>query len=115
MAAGFVYSRGSAGADGLAEDAQYMTFPAGLVERYAPTDFIVFYENWPAFQLFEQCVTQWRFTPTGQKAGLDYTAVIALATVRGCADTQTLENVRNLELGALACHYGKTLEFITDG
>lgn len=32
-------------------------------------------ENWPAVQLFLAMTTQWRYTPAGHHAGLDYTAL----------------------------------------
>lgn len=73
------------------------------------------YECWPAFELYEQCGTQWRYTMTGARSGLDYAAVCALAHIRGVADPQTLEFVRYLEMGALTAHYGKELEYILNG
>jgi len=92
-----------------------MILPTQWLERAHPADFIVHHECWPAFELYQQCATQWRITGTGHRSGLDYAAVAALAQIRGCATAQEMEFVRYLELGALACFYGKDLEYVLDG
>lgn len=67
-----------------------------------PADFILLEENWPAFETFLRCQTQWRYTMTGI-TGLDYTAVISVITLT-CKNKdrkQLFEDVRLIEQGAL--------------
>lgn len=89
--------------------------PQWWKDRLRGTDCIINDECWEAYELFDFCGTQWRTSATGGRTGLDYTAVCAVATSWGCADRQTLDYVRHLEIGALTKYNGKTLEFLFDG
>jgi hypothetical protein len=69
----------------------------------ATGDFGVWLENWDAVELFLRCQTQWRTGPGGV-IGLDYSVVLALATLYlpAAAETQTiLEEVQIMERRAL--------------
>lgn len=79
------------------------------------SDFVINDECWESFELFRFCSTQWRTSATGARTGLDYAAVHSIASVWGCADRQTMENIRYLETGALIQYMGKPLESIIDG
>ena len=72
-------------------------------DTLAPEDFGVWEENWHAVELFLRCQTQWRPGPGGV-IGLDYSVVLALATMYlpASAETQTiLEEVQIMEARAL--------------
>ncbi len=78
-----------------------------------PVDYGVWPENWPAVELFLRCSTQWRtgepspIAPAGV-CGLDYSVVLALATLYlpASAETQTiLEDVQIMERRALELIY----------
>lgn len=56
----------------------------GLKLEGEPNDFFaVWPENWPPVLLFNALATQWRLTPMGQRAGLDYAAIPALLRLKG--------------------------------
>lgn len=71
------------------------------------------WECWPAFEVFRDCATQWRFSGMGSRTGLDYTAVISVIQFLGV--DVSLEHIRYLELGALTAYGGKELEAVFDG
>jgi hypothetical protein len=50
----------------------------------------------------------------GQRIGLDYTAVVAVARFCG-HDHTVLIDIRHLELGAMIAYMGKDLESVLDG
>lgn len=59
-----------------------MGLPAETVDKVIGAqdsgDFEVWPENWPAFELFMRCQTQWRWrTDNGKRAGLINTELIA--------------------------------------
>jgi hypothetical protein len=112
--AGFWYVKGNQGRDGLAEDSEYFNLPESWLNR-GDSQITVNFECWPAFELFQKCTTQWRLSPMGDRMGLDYSAVIALAGVYGIADPETIDYIRNLELGAMVAYMGKDLGYILDG
>lgn len=45
--------------------------------------FEVWAENWPAWEVFEACATQWRVAPMGGVLGLDYPALEILIRAAG--------------------------------
>jgi len=56
-------------------------------------------ENWQAVCLFLALQTQWTFTPSGSRAGLNYTSVRIVAGLRGVKLTPDLFNdVQLLEI-----------------
>lgn len=54
-----------------------------------PVQFVVWPENVAAVQLFIDCQTQWRTTGAGV-IGLDYSVVLAVATLSGASDPLSL-------------------------
>jgi len=60
------------------------------------------------------CSTQWRISPSGDRVGLDYTAVVSVAQFMGLG-SEIMPQIRYLELGALTAFCGKELETIFDG
>lgn len=60
------------------------------------------------FELFRRCSTQWVLSPAGNRVGLNYASVLALAGVLGCADDETMTGIQSLELGALCAYAGRT-------
>ena len=72
-------------------------------DMLAGADFGVWEENWHAVELFLRCQTQWRTGPGGV-IGLDYSVVLALATMYLPATAQAetvLEEVQIMEARAL--------------
>lgn len=60
-------------------------------------------ENWPAFELFMACKTQWRTGMSGA-TGLDYLPVFSLLDRRGFTGDewgQVFEDIRVMEAAAL--------------
>ena len=57
------------------------SLPADLLPSPEPACFEVMAENWSTVDLFLRCQTQWRLRPDGRLAGLDYQAVLAMATL----------------------------------
>lgn len=106
--AGYYYSLPWEGEDGLAEDAEFMNLPDSWTNK-TPDVFVVNWECWPAVELFRRCATQWLIGPMGQRTGLNYASVIALASVLGCADEDTISGVQSLELGSIAAYAGKDI------
>lgn len=111
--AGYILAKGSGGQDGLAEDSEYINLPDEWLKRDNP-NFEVYPECWDAFELFQMCATQWRISPMGERTGLDYTAVIALAKYLKHKPDIFMQ-VRYLELGAMTAYSGKELEVLIDG
>jgi hypothetical protein len=76
-------------------------------EMLRGADFGVWEDNWHAVELFLRCQTQWRTGPggvTGGVIGLDYSVVLALATMYLPATAQAktvLEEVQIMEARAL--------------
>jgi hypothetical protein len=72
-------------------------------DMLAGKDFGVWEENWHAVELFLRCQTQWRTGPSSV-IGLDYSVVLALATMYLPATAQAktvLEEVQIMEARAL--------------
>ncbi len=106
--AGYYYSLPAAGEDGLAEDAEFLDLPDSWFKR-KPDVFVVHWECWPAVELFQRCATQWVIGPMGQRTGLNYASVIALAKALGCDDPDTFTGLQSLELGSLAAYAGQDI------
>lgn len=68
------------------------------------SDFVVDFENWPAFSLFLDLQTQWTFAGmTAIRVGLDYSKLHAVMQMRGVRRTSAMfERVRWIEHGAIA-------------
>lgn len=67
------------------------------------SDFVVYYDAWPAVELFTGCQTQLRYGFDGI-TGLDYAAIIAVITLyhsRKSAQLELFRDVQALELGAM--------------
>lgn len=63
-----------------------------------PESFDVWPENWPALMLYLRCSTQWRTAGmSGQRLGLDYPAVLAMADLHGCRDADTMDKIGTIE------------------
>jgi len=62
------------------------SLPANLLPPPELDRFEVWAENWSAVDLFVRCQTQWRFMPDGRRCGLDYQAVLAMASLYQMAD-----------------------------
>jgi hypothetical protein len=56
-----------------------------ILPEVKPVQFVVWPENVAAVQLFIDCQTQWRTTGAGV-IGLDYSVVLAVATLSGSSD-----------------------------
>lgn len=67
----------------------------------AERPFEVWPENWPAWEAFHLCTTQWRSAPMGGLLGLDYTAVEIVLRAHSIP-IQTLKDLQHIEAGALA-------------
>jgi len=76
-----------------------------MPERPAPSEpeptFEVWPENWPAWEAFHLCATQWRHAPMGGLLGLDYPAVEIVLRAHSIP-LQTLTEIQHIEAGALA-------------
>lgn len=98
---------------------QGIELPPEAVAYYrqqAPADHVVWHECWPALEAFSACATQWRYFPMGGVQGLDYGSVHAVIQMRGVLDAGELfDDVRLIEMGALAAMRGKTLSELIDG
>lgn len=78
--------------------------------------FTVWFDSWPAVELFLSCVTQWRLAPMGALLGLDYTALAAAMWMRRERDRRALfDDVRLIERGAVAASRGTPLEELLHG
>lgn len=66
------------------------SLPAHLLPAPKPDCFEVWAENWSAVDLFLRCQTQWRWIPDGRRGGLDYQAVLAMASLYQMADLPAL-------------------------
>jgi hypothetical protein len=74
-----------------------------LSDRRLYQDFTVWYDAWPAVQLFFSLHTQWRHGFDGV-TGLDYTAVLSVIALHVSRRTEQLElltEIQALELGAM--------------
>ena len=84
--------------------------------QQAPADCVVHADCWPALEVFAACATQWRLKPMGGVQGLEYTSVQAVIQMRGVLDAGELfDDVRLIEMGALAAMNGKPLDELIDG
>jgi hypothetical protein len=68
--------------------------------------FEVWADNWPAWEIFESCETQWRVAPMGGVLGLEYPAVEILIRAAGhplrlLKDVQTIERAAVREIHRL--------------
>lgn len=71
----------------------------------AERDFIVHWENWEAVNIFLDMCTQWRVIAGFGGAvyqGLEYASLIALINLKCENPTQTFDDVRIIELGAIS-------------
>jgi hypothetical protein len=62
--------------------------------------FEVWPENWPTVQLFEAMATQWRFDPSGNETGLDYSAIewpLRILRLRGRQARTAVAGMRVME------------------
>jgi hypothetical protein len=56
-------------------------------------------ENRDALDLFSACVTQWKYSAFGQRLGLDYAGVLAVARMLDIqADAPMLRKIQTLEV-----------------
>ena len=79
-------------------------------------NFTVNHSNWPAFDLFSLCLTQWHTSPTGQRTGLDYQALFAIAKVIGVKTSRRLlDKIRCLEAGAMYAMNDQDISELLDG
>lgn len=62
--------------------------------------FEIWAENWPAWEAFQLCCTQWRMAPIGGLLGLDYPAVDVVFRAHQIP-IETLQEVQHIESGAL--------------
>jgi len=77
-------------------------FGLRAVDELPTDDFKVLPDNQPSAKLFYACGTQWRFSATGSRLGLDYAAVSAAAQFLGfTVDTELFDNLRLIEMAAL--------------
>lgn len=65
---------------------------------------IIWLENIPALQLFQQLTTQWRIAPMGGIIGLDYSAIIPTIKllVKKKKRASLFLDIQEIELGYLA-------------
>lgn len=65
---------------------------------------IIWLDNIPAFQLFQQLTTQWRIAPMGGIIGLDYSAIIPTIKllVKKKKRASLFLDIQEIELGYLA-------------
>lgn len=64
----------------------------------------VWHDNWRAFDLFCFCATQWQFSESGVRLGLNYTAVQAVLHMHRIPPRQhagLMADIRLIELGAI--------------
>ena len=94
------------GDDGLAEDEKFLKLPESYRKRAQADVFVLNYECWPAFEVFQFCSTQWNFNPVGGRSGLNYPSVVSVAEVKKLDVETILEQVHYLELGALMAYNG---------
>ena len=79
--------------------------PQEIKERVEaePQDLGVWPDNWPAFQVFEMMMTQWR-VGMGGRSGLDYSAlpvVMQWCGIKPAQQKDVLDGVRQMEFAAL--------------
>lgn len=59
-------------------------------------------ENWPAYEVFETCTTQWRIAPSGQYQGIDYPAMESAMRLMNIRKPHKLfHEIQDFELGAV--------------
>lgn len=63
--------------------------------------FEVWPDNWPAWEVFQRCRTQWRVAPMGGLLGLDYSGVEIVIRASG-EPLRILEDIQLIEQAALA-------------
>lgn len=112
--AGYRIAKGTGDA-GLAEDSEIFNLPSEYLERHAPQNFVVDFDNWPIYELFQLCGTQWRVAPSGGRIGLDYTAVLAVASSEGINEPGLMRQIRFMELGAITAYSDNDLEVLLYG
>jgi len=62
------------------------------------SDFFVWPESWDALIVFLASDTQWRYAPSGDPSGLDYTGVQVVMQMQGIDDmAATFEGVQIME------------------
>lgn len=61
-------------------DLDYWSAPDDYRQE-SPEEFEIYPENWDTAQLFLRMQTQWRISPTGHRAGLDYTSLRLVAKI----------------------------------
>lgn len=99
------------------DDAEFFNLPDSWRQKEVPRDFIINHGSWPAFEVFCACGTQWAYSFSGQRLGLNYPAVTSVAREWFGLKTnrELLEQIQCLELGALAASNGKSLQDVLDG
>ena len=107
--AGYRFARGE-DRERPAEEYQFINVPT----KPKDTNFYVHHECWDAFEVFRTCYSQWRLTGIGDRYALDYTAIVCVAQFMG-HDPGILQEIRFLEIGALAAFNGRDLETLIYG
>jgi hypothetical protein len=119
------------GRDGLDEDAEH--FSPAMLERMKRHDeegqrllaesrsdiedvrhevIVIDLENWRAWEVFQDCATQWRTNMQGV-VGLDYNAVFSMMNAYGVKNRKRMiRKIRAIESGALAGFKGLTRDEI---
>lgn len=95
----YLFRGGSRANDELLADAEAygITLPEEVKQ---PEHYVLWPEHWPAVNLFQRCITQWRAT-SGGVIGLDYGVVLQIASLYGIRDPAlALEDLQVMELHA---------------